>query len=135
MAMFGALDAATSGLTVSRIWLDAISDNVSNINTVRSTKDEPFRARMVIVSAIQRGEGEAGGARVEAIKDRPGDANIVYDPTHPLADENGNVQNANVDLSVEMTNMIIANRSYQANLRMVEIATDTYRSALQIGKR
>ena len=135
MALFGALDAATSGLTVSRVWLDAISDNVSNINTIRSTKDQPFRARMVIVSAIHRGEGEAGGAQVDAIKDRPGEANIVYDPTHPLADENGNVQNANVDLSVEMTNMIIANRSYQANLRMVEIATDTYRSALQIGKR
>jgi flagellar basal-body rod protein FlgC len=135
MALFGAIDAATSGLTVSRVWLDAISDNVSNVNTVRSPDQEPFRARMVVVGAIDRGVSETGGARVQAITERPGDPNWIFDPSHPLADERGYVLGANVDLSVEMTNMIIANRSYQANLRMVEVATDTYRSALQIGQR
>jgi len=135
MALFGALDAASSGLTVSRVWLDAISDNVANVNTVRSPDQEPFRARMVVVSAVSRGATETGGAHVDAIASRPGDPNWIYDPTHPLADERGYVLGANVDLGVEMTNMIIANRSYQANLRMIEVATDTYRSALQIGRR
>lgn len=135
MALFGALDAASSGLTVSRTWLDAISDNIANVNTVRAPDTEPFRARMVQVAAKSRAVGDAGGAEVVSISDRQGDPNWIYDPTHPLANEKGYVLGANVDLSVEMTNMLIANRSYQANLRMVEVATDTYRSGLQIGKR
>lgn len=135
MAMFGALNAASSGLTVSRVWLDAISDNIANVNTVHAPGEEPFRARMVQVQAIQRGTGETGGAQVVSISDRQGDPNWIYDPTHPLANQEGYVLGANVDMSVEMTNMLIAQRSYQANLKMVEVATDTYRSGLQIGRR
>ncbi len=135
MALFNALDAASSGLTVSRVWLDAISDNVANVNTVRGPNDEPFRARMVKVAAIERSDGGPGGARVTAIEDRPGDANWLYDPSHPLAGPDGYVQAANVDLGVEMTNMLIAQRSYQANLRMVTVATETYRAGLSIGRR
>jgi flagellar basal-body rod protein FlgC len=135
MAMFNALDAASTGMTVSRVWLDAISDNLANVNTVRAPGDEPFRARMVQVTALDRANGSAGGARVAGILDRPGDPNYLYDPTHPLAGEDGYVLGANVDMGVEMTNMLIASRSYQANLRMVEVATDTYRAGLQIGRR
>lgn len=135
MAMFGALDAASSGLTVSRVWLDAISDNLANVNTVRAPGTEPFRARMVQVQSVQRATGEAGGAQVVSISDRQGTPNWIYDPTHPLANEEGYVLGANVDMSVEMTNMLIAQRSYQANLKMIEVATDTYRSGLQIGRR
>ena len=135
MALFGALDAASSGLTVSRIWLDAISDNISNVNTVVAPGHEPFRSRMVVISAIDRAATESGGARVSKIVERQGDPSWIYDPTHPLADERGYVLGANVDMSVEMTDMMIASRSYQANLRMIEVATETYRAALQIGKR
>ncbi len=135
MALFGALDAATSGLTVSRTWLDAISDNVANINTVVGPNDEPFRSRMVVIAAKTHGPGEAGGAEVTKIVKRAGDPEQIYDPGNPLADERGYVLGSNVDLSVEMTDMIIAQRSYQANLKMIEVATDTYRAGLQIGKR
>lgn len=135
MALFNALDAASSGMTVSRVWLDAISDNLANVNTVRGPGEEPFRARMVQVTAVDRADGGPGGARVASIMDRPGDPNWLYDPTHPLAGEDGYVLGANVDMSVEMTNMLIAQRSYQANLRMVEVATETYRAGLQIGRR
>lgn len=135
MALFGALDTAVSGATVSRVWLDAISDNVANVNTIRRTSEEPFRARMVVVAANERKFGEPGGVRVTRILDRPGEPPWVYDPTHPYADERGYVIRPHVELSVEMTNMILATRSYQANLRMLETARDTYRSALQIGTR
>jgi flagellar basal-body rod protein FlgC len=135
MALFGALDAASSGLSVSRIWLDAISDNVANINTLTSPGQEPFRSRMVVISAKAGTPGVPGGAEVTRIVKRGGDAEQIYDPGNPLADENGIVQGSNVDLSVEMTDMIIAQRGYQANLKMIEVATDTYRAGLQIGKR
>jgi len=135
MSLFGAIDTATSGANVSRVWLDAISDNVANINTDVPGDQEPFRARMVRVAAVDRADNGTGGARVVAINDRPGDPALVYDPTNPIADARGLVAKPVVDLSVEMTNLLIANRSYQANLRVVEHARDTYRSALQIGAR
>jgi flagellar basal-body rod protein FlgC len=131
--LFGALDAAASGATVSRVWMDAISDNVANINTITATNQEPFRARMVVANEVTRGVGQAGGVATVGIQLRQGDGEKVYDPTHPLADAQGYVVRPNVDLSVEMTNMLIANRSYQANIRVVETARDTYRSALKIG--
>jgi flagellar basal-body rod protein FlgC len=135
MALFGALDAAVSGATVSRVWLDAISDNVANVNTIRSTSEEPFRARMLIVNEVSRQTGQAGGVRTVRIADRPGEPELLYDPSHPLADANGNVRRPNVEMSVEMTNLLIANRTYQSNLRVIEIARSTYQSALRIGAR
>jgi flagellar basal-body rod protein FlgC len=135
MALFGALDAAVSGATVSRVWLDAISDNVANVNTMRATNQEPFRARMVVVNEVSRELGDTGGVRTVRIAERPGEPELVYDPTHPLADENGDVERPNVDLSVEMTNLLIANRTYQSNLRVIEIARSTYQSALRIGDK
>jgi flagellar basal-body rod protein FlgC len=135
MGLFNAIDAGVSGATVSKIWLDAISDNVANVNTVRPAGEEPFRARMVVVSAKSRADGQAGGAEVTAIRSRNGDPERVYDPTNPLAGPDGYITRPDVDLSVEMTNMLIAQRSYQANLRSVESARDMYRSALQIGAK
>jgi flagellar basal-body rod protein FlgC len=135
MGLFGAMDAASSGMTVSRVWLDAISDNVANVNTVRGPNEEPFRARMVRVAAVDKSDGAPGGARVTGIVERPSEPNLVYDPSHPLAGPDGFVKSANVDLGVEMTNMLIAQRSYQANLRMVTVATETYRAGLSIGRR
>lgn len=135
MALFGALDAASSGLSVSRVWLDAISDNVANVNTVVGPDQEPFRSRMVVIAAKTHGPDEPGGAEVTRIVKRDTEAPQLYDPTHPLADERGYVIGSNVDLSIELTDMIIAQRGYQANLRMIEVATDTYRAGLQIGKR
>ena len=90
---------------------------------------------MVIVNEVSRQLGQVGGVRTVRIADRPGDPEMVYDPSHPLADENGNVLRPNVDLSVEMTNLLIANRTYQSNLRVIEIARSTYQSALRIGAR
>jgi flagellar basal-body rod protein FlgC len=135
MALFGALDAAVSGATVSRVWLDAISDNVANINTIRATSEEPFRARMLVVNEVARQSGQPGGVRTVRIAERSGEPELLYDPSHPLADENGNVRRPSVDMSVEMTNLLIANRTYQSNLRVIEIARSTYQSALRIGAR
>jgi flagellar basal-body rod protein FlgC len=133
--MFDAMDTAVSGATASRVWLDAIADNVANINTVHPAGEEPFKARLVYMT--ERRDSDGAGAGVVATTVVPGGdgSTMVYDPAHPYADENGNVAMANVDLGAEMTNLLVAQRSYQANLRVIEQARDAYRSALQIGSR
>ena len=60
MGMFGAIDSASSGASLARVWLDAISDNVANINTVRPAGEEPFRARMVVARSVEGSGGVEG---------------------------------------------------------------------------
>lgn len=58
----------------------------------------------------------------------------VYDPTNPDADVDGYVTYPNVDIVVEMTNMLSATRSYEANLASVEASKRMALKALEIGR-
>lgn len=133
--MFGALDTAVTGVNVSGTWLDAIAGNVANLNTVRSGDEEPFRASMLEVESVNRGDGIGAGVRVSRVLQKNGDPDVIFDPENPLADENGNVKRPVVDMSEEMTNMLIASRAYQANLSVMDRVRDSYLKALEIGRR
>ena len=135
MGMFDALDNAVSGATVSRTWMDAISDNVANSNTVRPAGEEPFRAGLVLAESVEGPDGVGHGVAVRGIERRSGVAQVVYDPDNPLADEDGNVTRPVVDMAEEMTNLIIASRGYQANLAVMDRVRDAYLKALEIGRR
>lgn len=128
--MFGAIDAAASGVGLGRVWMDTIADNVANVNTVRPAGEEPFRAAQVVAESV----GDQGGVRVAGLAAKGGTPEVTYDPTNPLADAQGYVTRPQVDLSEEMTNMLIANRLYDANLSVMQQARDSYQAALQIGK-
>ncbi|MEZ5235880.1 MAG: flagellar basal body rod protein FlgC [Acidimicrobiia bacterium] len=135
MGMFAALDSSASGTKVSRIWLDAIADNVANVNTVRPFDEEPFRARLVVAQSYENGDDR--GAQVAGIVNSAEEAALVWDPDNPYADQDGPtagmVRRPVVDLAAEMTNMLIAQRSYQANLSVMDRVRDAYKSALSIG--
>ena len=70
MGMFAAMDIAVSGATVSRTWMDAISHNIANLNTVNPAGEEPFRALIVAAEAVRFDDGERGGVRVQQITTR-----------------------------------------------------------------
>jgi flagellar basal-body rod protein FlgC len=127
---FDAIGIASTGLTLHRKWLDAVSDNLANINTVKPTDGEAFRARYVVA---QEGEGTTGvyvaGAAFGSAEGR-----MVYEPAHPLADEEGYVRYPDIDLASQMGQLIMAQRGYQANAAVVDRAKETYQAALQIGR-
>jgi len=131
--MFDALGISGTGMRLHRTWLDAISDNIANANTVRSTSDEPFKARYVVAQSIENG-GVGGGVQVAGIELTKDASKLAYDPTHPLADARGMVQLADVDLGEQMTTMIMAQRGYQANIAAVDRARQAYQAAIQMGK-
>jgi flagellar basal-body rod protein FlgC len=130
MSDFGALDISGSGLVAHRKWLDAISDNVANVNTVRPAGEQPFRARLVVA----RSRPGNGGVDTVGVEEQGGQPQVVYDPENPLADADGYVTRPVVDLGTEMTNMLVAQRLYQANLSVMSAAREAYQSALEIGK-
>jgi flagellar basal-body rod protein FlgC len=134
MSVFDTLGISGSGLLVHRKWMDAVSDNISNINTVSRTNEDAFKERFVIAQAVDYGSGE-GGVRVARAEFGSGAGRLVYDPTHPLADAEGYVKYPDIDLGDQMTELLMAQRGYQANLAVVERATNAYQAALQLGKR
>jgi flagellar basal-body rod protein FlgC len=131
--VFDSLDISGSGVSVHRRWMDAVSDNIANINTVSSTDGEAFKERMVVAQAVDYGSGE-GGVRVARAEFGSGDGRLVYEPDHPLADSEGYVRYPDIDLGDQMTQLIMAQRGYQANLASLERATTAYQAALQLGK-
>ena len=131
--MFETIGISGSGMRVHRTWMDAISDNIANVNTVRSTSEEPFRARYVVAQAIENG-GVGGGVQVGGIELTKDASKIVYDPSHPLADARGYVQLSDVDLGEQLTTMIMAQRGYQANISAMDRAKQAYQAAIQMGK-
>ena len=131
--MFDSLDISGSGLSVHRRWMDAVSDNIANINTVSSTDGEAFKERMVVAQAVDYGSGE-GGVRIAGAEFGSGEGRLVYEPDHPLADAEGYVRYPDIDLGSQMAQMIMAQRAYQANLSVVDRARDSYMAAIQLGK-
>ncbi len=134
MAIFDTLGISASGLMVNRKWMDAVSDNMSNLNTVNPYDQAPFKERLVIAQAVDYGSGTGGVrvARVEFGGDPEG--RIVYEPDHPLANEEGYVRYPDIDMGDQMVSLMMAQRGYQANLAVVERATNAYQAALRLGK-
>ena len=134
MPLFGALHVSQSALTTYRTWLDAISDNIANMNTARPMDQAAFQARTVQQAAVPGNDGTGGGVRVTRVALGNPEGNIVHDPSNPLADANGNVRMPDIDLGEQMTNLIVAQRSYQANLSVIQRARDIYQQAMGIGR-
>ncbi|KTR50870.1 flagellar basal-body rod protein FlgC [Curtobacterium sp. HSID17257] len=117
-------------MTVHRKWLDAISDNIANVNTVRSMDDSAFQARYV---EVQEGAGTSG-AYVKGAAFGSAAGRVTYDPDNPLANAEGYVRMPDIDLGTQMADLIMAQRGYQANAAVVDRAKTAYEAALQIGK-
>jgi len=133
-AVFGILQVAKSGMGVYKTWLNAVADNIANIDNVTDTSTPAFQERFVQVTAVEAENGWGGGAAVVGADFGDPNGRVNYDPNHPLADENGFVRRPDLDLTDQMVYLQLAQRGYQANVQTFERARDAYESILSIGK-
>jgi flagellar basal-body rod protein FlgC len=131
--MFESLNISGSGMTVHQTWMDAISDNIANINTVRPTNESAFQARYVVAQA-QEGGQVGSGVAVAGIQLSNGAGVLAFDPNNPLADAQGMVRRPDIDLGEQMTDMIMAQRGYQANIANLDRVRSAYQAAIQMGR-
>ena len=128
MSLFSTFDVNASGLTAERFRMDIISQNVANANTTRTEDGTPYRRKVVTFAEREtqtpfsrvlnaaRDNYSGKGVKVSTVEeDSWTDMKMVYDPSHPDADENGSVLYPNVNIVTEMTNLIDASRAYEAN--------------------
>lgn len=145
MGLFTSFDIAGSGMSAQRLRSDIISQNIANVTSTRSQNGGPYRRKTVVFAEkngnafgkiLLQARGITGsGVKVTSIvEDHDAQMNMVYDPAHPDADENGYVTYPNVNIVTEMTNMIDASRAYEANATAFEAAKAMATRGLQIGQ-
>lgn len=133
---FSSFEIARTGAGFSRYWIDTISHNLANVNTINGPDEEPFKARYVVARALGPGFSEVGsGVAVHDIVEDPSDPAYRFDPLHPLANEEGVVTLPQVDIAGQMVDLMLANRTYQLNLQTIQTAKEAYQSALRLGSR
>lgn len=145
MALFTGMNINASGMSAERLRLDVISENIANANTTRTKEGSPYVRKNVIFTekvstADSFGEvlnrtisGIGNGVKVTAItKDTDTDMNLVYEPSHPDADENGYVLYPNVNIVTEMTDLIDASRAFEANTTAFEASKNVASRGLSI---
>ena len=129
MGAFDMLRIANTSLGFHQTWLDALANNIANVNTAEPTSRNAFQAQMVMAKARPDGGVDVAGI---ALSDPQG--RVVNDPESPLADAAGNVRMPEVDMASQMSQLVMAQRGFQASVQVTKDAQDTYSSALQIGR-
>jgi flagellar basal-body rod protein FlgC len=132
--MFNAIGTAGTGLTTYHTWLDAIANNIANVNDTAPTNGQVFKAEFVQASALGPGPDGVGSGVTVSAETEGGNGVLANDPTNPLADREGNYRRADIDLSQQMGNMIMAQRGFQANASVIDRAKEVYEAAISIGK-
>jgi flagellar basal-body rod protein FlgC len=133
--LFPSLNVAASGIDLFQTWIDTTANNIANINTVNPAGQPAYAEKFVQAQAVNDGSGAGEGVTVAGIQSGSSAGIPAYDPSNPLADpKTGIVLHPAESLSDQMTNLMIAQRAYQANVTAFSRARDAYSEALQIGQ-
>lgn len=145
MDLFKSMDISASGLNAQRGVLHAISMNIANANTTRTEEGGPYVRRRTVLTPTSlpsqfpeiltgKMNQEAVGVTMEVEIDDVREHEMVFDPGHPDADEDGYVALPNVNIIEEMVSMMTAVRCYEANVTAFNAAKSMALKSLEIGK-
>ena|SRR5437764_293837 len=141
MSLMTALDINASGLTAQRQRVELSSENLSNSQTTRTVEGGPYRRKDVVFQTLSfsqslsnaAGAGLDGVQVAEVVNDQtPFDRR--FEPGHPDADAQGYVSYPNVNVMQEMSNMMEASRSYDANISALNVVKAMISKTLELGR-
>jgi len=129
---------ATQGMNAEKLRVDVVANNIANQHSLQSTDGSLFQAQQVVTKAIPfseflEGNQEAGIDSIELVSENL-PPNKVYQPAHPSADKQGYVTYPGINTIDEMTTLLRASRSYEANVKIINTAHSLYLQALSIGE-
>jgi len=116
-----AMSIAASGMRAQGFRLKVVAQNIANASsTTDRTGGEPYRRQIVNFANVLDRELDAKLVEIKNVKEDSSQFKLLYDPNHPAANDKGFVKMPNVNALVEMMDMREAQRSYEANLNMIE---------------
>ncbi len=119
--LFSAADISASGMSAERMRMETVANNIANANSTRSADGTPYRRQQLVFSEAlgSASSSTTGLMGVEVVGKEADQAPFpeIYAPGHPDANQEGYLKTSNVKLPNEMVDLIIASRSYEANLK------------------
>jgi len=122
MQLINAIGISASGMHAQGDRLRIISENIANADTAPlAPGDDPYRRKTVLFKNVLDKELGADVIKTAKIReDMTSPFRLKYMPDHPGADANGYVKLPNINTLVEVMDMREAQRSYEANLGMIQ---------------
>jgi flagellar basal-body rod protein FlgC len=159
--IFSGFNISSRGMSAQRKRLNTISENIANAETTKTEKGVPYQRKQVVMSATkgimfgtELASASIGLARTDpnhvsaeemvfgtqtplpdigtSVKADPTPFKVVYDPSHPDANEEGYVTMPNVNVVTEMVDMISASRAFEANAVAIGASKTMARDSLEI---
>lgn len=152
MSFLQSMNISGSGLTAQKLRMDIIAENIANMDATRTAEGGPYRRKLAVFQSMNTSDSGAfnkmlfenikdlsntdriRGVEVTEIVEDPEPFKMVYDPTHPDADENGYVAMPNVNSLKETSDMMEALRAYDANITAFNAIKKMASNALELGK-
>lgn len=134
----GLYDILYTGLSANKQWLEVSANNITNINTTRTKEGTPYKRQSVVFESKDSfndlyGKKIGGGVEISEVR-QDAKFNPVYDPNHPDADAEGIVKMPAISLPAEMTNVIMAQRAYEAGVTTLNAMKEANNKTYEIGK-
>lgn len=133
MSLLNVMNIAGSAMTAQSARLNAVASNLANADSIAGADGRPYKAKQVQFRAMPV-EGGGLGVRATQVVESDAPPRLIYDPTSPVANEQGYVAMPNVNPIEEMVNMISASRSYQNNAEVMNSAKALIQKTLAIGQ-
>jgi flagellar basal-body rod protein FlgC len=131
-------DVLYTGMSANKAWMEASAENITNINTTRTANGGPYHRQNVVMES-KGGFDDffdqkiGGGVEVKNIVHDDSEK-TVFNPDHPDANVEGYVQLPAIDLAAEMTNIIMAQGGYAANVTALNAMKKANEKTHEIGK-
>jgi len=135
MGLLANFQISGSAISAQSIRLNTTASNMANAETVASSEKEAYRARETVFQSYLYDTARPAEAGVQMLGIVESNAPVrhKYDPSNPLANEQGYVFTSNVNTVEEMVNMLSSSRSYQNNVEVLNTSKDLIIRTLSLG--
>jgi flagellar basal-body rod protein FlgC len=133
MDLMESLMISAAGMKVQGDRLRVVAENLANADSVSEVPGgDPYRRKVITFKNALDKELGLETVQVAKVGVDQSDFRMKYDPGNPSADAKGYVKLPNVNSLIEMTDMREAQRSYEANLRAIEVARNMLQRTIDL---
>ena len=132
MSLFGGMRISASALSVERLRMNVIAENIANAETTRTVEGGPYRRKQVVVTQAAGDLPTGGGVQAAGVVQDQSPDRLLFDPSSPDANAAGYVRMPNIDLPLEMVDLMSATRAYEVNATAFATQKQTQERTLEL---